>query len=66
LDFFKICWIRRVAPTNREAMGPLREKEDQGVVPEIIITPKGIPTIEHAKTQFHPLSRRIGGLVWMN
>jgi hypothetical protein len=63
----KISWIRRVAPTNQEATGPLREKEDQGVIEDITITPKGIPTGDHIEAQVHPLSRSIiGGLGWMN
>jgi hypothetical protein len=60
-------WIRRVAPTNQESMGPMRKKEDKGVVEDITITPKNIPIREHTVAQFHPLSGNIiGGLGWMN
>jgi hypothetical protein len=62
----KINWIRRVAPTNQEAIGPLRKKEDQGVVTDITINPKGIPIGENTTSQVHPLSESIiRGLGWM-
>jgi len=55
-----------VAPTNQEVMGPLRRKEYQGVVADIITTPKIIPIGEHIVAQFHPLLGNIGGLGWMS
>jgi hypothetical protein len=63
----KINWIRRVAPTNQEATGPLMRKEEQGVVADITITPKDIPIGEHTTAQVHLLSGSIiRGLGWMN
>jgi len=44
-----------VAPTNQEATRPFRKKEDQGVVAEITITPKGIPIGEHTLAQVNIL-----------
>jgi hypothetical protein len=54
-----------VDPTNQEATRPLREKEYQGVVAYITITPKDIPIGENTTTQFHILSGSIRGLGWM-
>jgi hypothetical protein len=55
------------APANQEATGPLREKEDQGVIIDITVTPKGIPIGENTLYQVRPLSGSIiGGLGWMN
>jgi hypothetical protein len=62
----KRIWIRRVFPTNQEAMGPLSKNEDAGVIKNITITPKGIPIREHIAAQFHPLSRIIEGMGCMN
>jgi hypothetical protein len=59
-------WIRRVAPTNQEATGPLSKKEDQRAVADITITPKDIPIGDHIAAQFHPLSKSIRGLGWMD
>jgi hypothetical protein len=55
-----------VAPVNQEATRPLREKEDQGVVVDITITPKGIAIGEHIEYQFHPLSGIIRGMRLIN
>jgi hypothetical protein len=55
-----------VAPTNKEATGPLREREYQGVITDITITPKDIPIGEHIEAQFLPFLGNIGGPVWMN
>ena len=51
---------------NREVTGSLREKEDQGVIADITITPKGIPTGEHTSTQVHPVLGSTGGPGWMS
>jgi len=48
--------IRRVAPTNKEATRPLRNKKYQGVVSDITINPKNIPIGENIVSQFHLLS----------
>jgi hypothetical protein len=56
-----------MAQENQEAIGLLRRKEDQGVLADITITPKGIPIGENTTTQVHPLSGSIiRGLGWMN
>jgi hypothetical protein len=45
----------------------LMRKEEQGVVADITITPKGIPIRENTTTQVHLLSGSIiRGLVWMH
>jgi hypothetical protein len=55
-----------VAPTNQEFMGPLRRKEDQGVVADIANAPKSIPMGQHIVAQVHRLAGNIGGLGWMS
>jgi hypothetical protein len=62
----KIIWIRRVAPTNKEATGALRKKKDQGVIVDIIITLKDNPKEDYIVAQVLLPPRGIRGLGWMN
>jgi hypothetical protein len=55
-----------VAQVNQEETGLLMIKEEQEVLADITVTPRGIPIREHTKTQVHPLSGSIRGLGWMS
>jgi hypothetical protein len=62
----KRIWIRRVAPTNQEATGPLRKEEDPRVIEDITITLKDNPKGGNIESQVHPLIGSIRVLGWMN
>jgi hypothetical protein len=55
-----------VAQENQEVTGLLMRKEEQEVLEDIVITPRGISIREKTTTQFHPLSGSIRGLGWMS
>jgi hypothetical protein len=66
LDIIENKLDKESGSNKSEATGPLRKKEDQGVVADITITPKGNPKGGHIAAQVHPLPRSIRGLGWMN
>jgi hypothetical protein len=51
---------------NQEVTGPLRRKEDQGLVEDITNTPKRIHIGENTVSQVHPLLGIIIGMGWMS
>jgi hypothetical protein len=55
-----------VTPVNQEVTGSLMRRENQGVLEDTIITPKGTPRGGHMVVQVHLLPKRIGDLEWMN
>jgi hypothetical protein len=65
LKEYKRNWIRRVAQENQEITGLLMRKEEQEVLANITITPRGIPIRENTTDQVFPLSRSIRGLGWI-
>jgi hypothetical protein len=55
-----------VAQENQEVTGLLMRKEEQEVLADITITPRGIPIRDHTANQVHPLLGSIRGLGWMS
>ena len=45
---------------------PLREKEDRGVVADIIVAPQSILVRKHTVVQAHPLPKNTKDMEWMN
>jgi hypothetical protein len=55
-----------VAQANQKVTGLLMRKEEQGVLVDITITPRGIPIEENTTSEVHPLSGSVKrGLGWM-
>jgi hypothetical protein len=55
-----------VAQANQEVTGLLMRKEEQEVLADITVTPRGIPIRENTTAQVHPLSGSIRGMGWMS
>jgi hypothetical protein len=56
----------RVTQAKQGVAGPLREKEDRGVLADIVVAPQSIPVRKHIVVQAHPLPENTEDLEWMN